>query len=99
MKSGTNTIHGTAYAFGRDAGATDAANCLHRGRVTPATLEQFGATAGGRVIKDKLFWFAGYEGLRDTLGDTAVDTDPGGHLVGECRWHRVYDAQSLATAA
>ena len=75
LKSGTNAIHGTAYAFGRDAAATDAANAFTHS-VTPADLEQFGATAGGRVIKDKLFWFVGYEGLRDILGDTAVDTVP-----------------------
>src|SRR5579872_1375932 len=44
--------------------------------VTPADVEQFGATAGGPIIKDKIFWFAGYEGLRTTLGDVAVDTIP-----------------------
>jgi hypothetical protein len=79
VKSGTNGIHGTAYAFGRDASATDASNYFSTPgvpAVTPATLEQFGATAGGPVIKDKLFWFAGYEGLRAILGDTAVDTIP-----------------------
>ena len=75
IKSGTNTLHGTAYAFGRNAQATDAANYF-TGAVTPATLEQFGATAGGPILKNKLFWFAGYEGLRDTLGDTAVDQIP-----------------------
>jgi len=53
IKSGTNSLHGTAYAFGRDASATDAANSFTR-QVTPAVLKQFGATAGGRIIKDKL---------------------------------------------
>ncbi len=79
VKSGTNSIHGTAYAFGRDAQATDAANYFSNPTfpgATPATLEQFGATAGGRIIKDKIFWFAGYEGLRTTLGDVALDTIP-----------------------
>ncbi len=79
VKSGTNSIHGTAYAFGRDAQATDAANYFSNPTfpgATPATLEQFGATAGGPVIKDKIFWFAGYEGLRTTLGDVALDTIP-----------------------
>ncbi len=75
LKSGTNAIHGTAYAFGRNALATDAANAFTH-TVTPADLEQFGVTAGGRIVKDKLFWFLGYEGLRDVLGDTAVDTIP-----------------------
>jgi len=55
IKSGTNSIHGTAFAFGRNAKATDAAN-FFTGTVTDATLEQFGATAGGPVLKDKLFW-------------------------------------------
>src|SRR5207248_2940115 len=79
IKSGTNSLHGTAYAFGRDASATDAGNAFRTAGVspvTPATLEQFGASAGGRIIKDKLFWFANYEGLRDILGDTAVVTIP-----------------------
>ena len=75
VKSGTNSLHGTAYAFGRNASATDAANYF-TGTVTPAALEQFGATVGGRIIKDKLFWFAAYEGLRATIGDVAVDTIP-----------------------
>jgi Carboxypeptidase regulatory-like domain len=81
VKSGTNSLHGTAYAFGRDTLATDAGNPFQlpghtSPSITPATLEQFGATAGGRIIPDKLFWFAGYEGQLATLGDTAVDQIP-----------------------
>jgi hypothetical protein len=79
VKSGTNSIHGAAWAFGRDASATDASNYFSTPGtpgVTPATLEQFGATAGGRIIKDKLFWFLGYEGLRTTLGDVTQVTIP-----------------------
>jgi hypothetical protein len=75
VKSGTNDLHGTAYAFGRDASATDASNDFTH-VITPATLEQFGATAGGRVIKDKLFWFAGYEGQRLTVGNISSITIP-----------------------
>lgn len=63
IKSGTNSLHGTAYAFGRDAPATDGANYFTT-TVNPATMEQFGATAGGPVLKNKVFWFAAYEGLR-----------------------------------
>ena len=79
VKSGTNSLHGTAYAFGRDASATDAGNPFRAvgvDPVTPATLEQFGASAGGRIIRDKLFWFASYEGLRATLGDVSINTIP-----------------------
>ncbi len=75
VRSGTNTLHGSAFAFGRNAGKTDAANAF-TGKVTPAFLEQFGAFAGGRIIKDKLFWFAGYEGIRDRNGQTSTTTAP-----------------------
>jgi carboxypeptidase family protein len=79
IKSGTNSIHGTAYAFGRDALATDAGNFFSTpgtNPVTDATVEQFGATAGGPVLKDKLFWFLGYEGLRTSLVNPIVLTIP-----------------------
>jgi hypothetical protein len=75
VKSGTNSLHGTAYAFGRNGAATDAANYF-TGAVTPGTVEQFGATVGGRIVKDKVFWFASYEGLRTYLGSVAVVTIP-----------------------
>ncbi|MBZ5659641.1 MAG: TonB-dependent receptor [Acidobacteriia bacterium] len=71
LKSGTNDLHGTAYAFGRDT-PLDARNFFNR--VTdptptkaPRALEQFGATAGGAIKKDKLFYFLGYEGQRFTV--------------------------------
>ncbi len=77
IKSGTNTMHGSAYAFGRDAAATDAANPFNPGQgATPALVEQFGATAGGPIVKDKLFWFLGYEGLRTYLSDPFVNSIP-----------------------
>jgi hypothetical protein len=75
VKSGTNSLHGTAYAFGRDGSATDAANPFTH-TVTAATLEQFGATAGGPIVKNKIFWFVGYEGLRLKVSDVSVDTVP-----------------------
>ena len=74
VKSGTNSLHGTAYAFGRDT-PWDAANYFV-GKAVPISLEQYGATAGGRIIKDKLFWFLGYEDLNYTVGDSATPTIP-----------------------
>ncbi len=62
LKSGTNSIHGTAYAFGR-SDAFDALNYFVP-MTQPLNFEQFGATGGGAIIKDKLFFFLGYEGQR-----------------------------------
>jgi len=62
IKSGTNTIHGTAYAFGRDT-AFDARNFFNQAPEPQrqVALEQYGATIGGSIKKDKLFYFLGYE--------------------------------------
>ncbi len=71
LKSGTNSVHGTAYAFGRDT-PLDARNYFNPvgQEKNPRNLEQFGGTAGGAIIKDKLFYFGGYEGQRYTVGNT-----------------------------
>jgi len=75
LKSGTNSLHGTAYAFGRHASATDAANYFTK-KVTPAEVQQFGATAGGPIIKDRLFWFVGAELQRVYTSDLTNNTVP-----------------------
>lgn len=71
LKSGTNSVHGTAYAFGRDT-PFDARNYFNTKdqAKNPRNLEQFGGTLGGAIIKDKLFYFGGYEGQRYTVGNT-----------------------------
>lgn len=72
LKSGTNIIHGSVYAFGRN-NSLEAYNPYQNG-ITPAlpksddNLEQYGASAGGPIKKDKLFYFANYEGMRYTVG-------------------------------
>lgn len=71
LKSGTNSIHGTAYAFGR-SDSFDARDYFNPvpAQKAPVALEQFGATAGGPIKKDKLFWFTGFEEQRYSVGST-----------------------------
>jgi hypothetical protein len=77
IKSGTNSIHGTAFAFGRDTGL-DARNFFDAAPLPKAAigLEQFGASVGGAVKKDKLFYFVNYEGQRYNVADTLFATPP-----------------------
>jgi hypothetical protein len=77
LKSGTNSLHGTAYAFGRDT-PMDARNYFNTNdqAKTPRNLEQFGATVGGPIVKDRLFFFGGYEGQRYSIGNTYLDPSP-----------------------
>jgi len=85
IRSGTNTLHGSAYAFGR-YDAWDARNTFNPGPQAngscvspsglcdklPVQLKQFGAVVGGPIKKDKLFFLAGYEGLRSLIGNVFV---------------------------
>ncbi|HKU20746.1 MAG TPA: carboxypeptidase regulatory-like domain-containing protein [Terriglobales bacterium] len=70
LKSGTNQLHGTAYGFGR-SDSFDARNFFNRtpDPKTPVSLEQYGGTLGGHIVKDKLFYFGAYEGQRYTVGN------------------------------
>jgi len=71
LKSGTNNVHGTAFGFGRD-GAMDARNYFNDAPAAKLTrtLEQFGGSLGGPIIKDKAFFFGAYEGQRYNVGNS-----------------------------
>src|SRR5581483_8501515 len=62
IKSGTNGFHGDVFEFLRN----DVLNARNFFSATVPTLRQnqFGATAGGRIIKNRLFWFGAYQGFR-----------------------------------
>ncbi|HEY3458649.1 MAG TPA: carboxypeptidase regulatory-like domain-containing protein [Bryobacteraceae bacterium] len=63
-KSGTNTFHGSAYEFLRND-ALDARGFFSP-RKAPLRQNQFGATLGGPILKNKTFFFFSYEGYRQT---------------------------------
>ena len=74
IKSGTNAIHGTGFALGRDT-ALMARNPFF-GSPTPTAFENFGGSFGGAIKKDKLFYFVGYEGQRYNVGNPKTISVP-----------------------
>jgi hypothetical protein len=69
-RSGTNQFHGSAYEFLRNS-ALDAANFFDNAggiQKPPFKRNQFGASAGGPIRKDKIFIFGDYEGIRQSKG-------------------------------
>jgi len=73
-KSGTNQFHGSLFEFLRND-ALDARNVFDREK--PAfRRNQFGATLGGPVLRDRTFLFGNYEGLRESKGITRIALVP-----------------------
>jgi hypothetical protein len=68
-KSGTNALRGSAYEFHRND-ALDAPNYFDVAGKPDFTRNQFGGAFGGPLVKDRLFYFVGYEALRENLGKT-----------------------------
>jgi hypothetical protein len=69
-RSGTNAFHGDAYEFWRND-KLDANDFFSNRNGAPLPFlrrNQFGAAAGGPIIKDRTFIFGDYEGIRDTEG-------------------------------
>jgi len=79
-RSGTKAFHGDVYEFFRNS-ALDARNFFDA-RIPPFKRNQFGASAGAPIQKDRMFVFGDYEGLRQSLGITTVDTVPSPAALG-----------------
>ena len=78
IKSGTNQFHGNAWEFLRND-ALDAANFFENSGGIPKgeyRQNQFGATIGGPILKNKLFFFGDYEGTRIRQAIPSVNTVP-----------------------
>jgi hypothetical protein len=74
-RSGKNQFHGDAYWFIRDEGF-DARGYFDAASVPPFHRNQFGVSGGGPIQRDKTFFFANYEGFRQTLATTNPDKVP-----------------------
>jgi len=76
-RSGTNQFHGSAYEFLRNS-ALDARNYFddHTQPIPPFKRNQFGGTFGGPIFRDKTFFFADYEGIRQSKGISNLTTVP-----------------------
>ena len=75
-RSGTNRIRGTVFEFHRNS-AMDAKDYFDRGdEPPPFHRNQFGVAFGGPIVRNRTFWFADYEGLREELGQTTISTVP-----------------------
>ena len=74
-RSGTNGFHGSLFEFMRN-NIFDARNFFNQGGLPPYRRNQFGAAAGGPIRKDKIFFFANYEGLRTRQGVTNISGVP-----------------------
>jgi hypothetical protein len=68
-KSGTNNLNGTLYWFHRNDNF-DARNFFDGAKTPEFKRNQFGGNIGGPIKQDKLFYFFGYEALRENLGRT-----------------------------
>ncbi|MBA2355373.1 MAG: TonB-dependent receptor, partial [Acidobacteria bacterium] len=76
-KSGTNQFHGTAFEYFRNE-SLDAKNFFDSktDAIPPFTRNQYGGTVGGPLLKNKLFFFANFEGLRENKALTTLASVP-----------------------
>lgn len=74
-KSGGNHFHGSVFEYLRNE-KLDSRNWFDRDFKSPLRLNQFGASLGGPIVKDRLFFFASYEGYRLRSGINIVEGVP-----------------------
>jgi len=74
-KTGTNTFHGGAFEYLRND-AFDARSPFDPSQIPPFRMNQFGGSVGGPIAKNKTFFFASYEAIRQSLTNTQIGFVP-----------------------
>jgi outer membrane receptor protein involved in Fe transport len=90
-KSGSNNFHGSIYDYresnanlARDPYTQFAPDPVTGHFLPPGLKNQFGGTLGGPILKDRLFFFGDYEGVRQKVGISQTATVPTKMLVATC---------------
>jgi hypothetical protein len=85
-KSGSNAFHGTAFDNRESAAnlARDPFAQSGSGPIPAGLKNQFGGSIGGPILKDKIFFFGDYQGVRQKVGYSTVQTVPTAQLVSSC---------------
>lgn len=86
-KSGSNKFHGSAFDY-RQSAANLAKDPFTQGpgraSIPQALKNQFGGSIGGPVIKDRVFFFGDYQGIRQKVGTANVQTVPSALAMETC---------------
>ncbi len=90
-KSGSNSFHGSAFDY-RESNYNLARDPFTQGpsQLTPISpfpggiKSQFGGSIGGPILKNKVFFFGDYQGVRQKVGIADIQTVPTAHLVSTC---------------
>lgn len=75
IRSGSNALHGSLFDYTRNT-VLDARNFFDRPNRLPYNYNQFGGSAGGPIVKDKLFIFGDYQGTRNVSSGTSYSNVP-----------------------
>ena len=97
IKSGTNEFHGNGFEYWRDSSLAANSWDNNRGGAKKPDLSQhiFGATIGGPIIQNKLFFFGDYQGFqRDRPGQQVVSVAPAAWREGDFSGVNVDDPRS-----
>src|SRR6202050_704926 len=99
-RSGSNSFHGAAWEFLRND-AMDSSDYFTQS-VQPLKQNQFGATFGGPILRDKTFFFGYYEGFRNRQGETVPATVPSsaerqGNFAEQCAPPASFDSNGLCS--
>ena len=95
-KSGGNDLHGSLFEYIR-SDAMDARNFFDGFKKSPLRLNQFGGSVGGAILKDKLFYFGHYEGLRQRAGFPLARISHKSVAKSRHRWDNCVSTQRVKT--